>query len=122
MEVWRQVDDGTGMMRTIMYRYPLDVVGCPPSTMVREVQRCRFDESSQNLLLDTSCQSLDVPYGTYFTIENRLRFSPEAKGCKVDITMQTFFSRSTMLEWKINSNAVSETKLSWEGWRKMFAS
>ena len=118
MEKWKEADDGTGMMRTIMYRYPLNVVGAPPSTMIREVQRCRFDPGSNELLLDTSCQSLDVPYGTYFTIENRLMFTPrhDNLSCKLEITMQTFFSRSTMLEWKINSNSISSTKESWEGW------
>ena len=117
MEAWKEVDAGSGMMRTLMYRYPLDVVGCPPSTAIREVQRCRYDPESKELLLDTSCQSLEVPYGTYFTIENRLKFTPGGTmGCRLDITMQTFFSRSTMLEWKINSNAISSTKESWEGW------
>jgi len=119
VDPWTPVSDGaqgSGMMRTTMYRYPLNVVGCPPSTMIREVQKVRFDEEGNIMMVDTSCQSLDVPYGTYFTIENRLKITAAPEGCRVDITMQTFFSRSTFMEWKINSNAIASTKESWEGW------
>lgn len=115
---WTPVDDGSGAMRTIAYRYPLNEAMCPESTMVREVQRCKFDLESKALLLDTSCQSLDVPYGTSFTIESRLHFTadPSGKGCHCSITMQTFFSRSTMLEWKITSNAVRGSRDTWNSW------
>lgn len=115
---WTPGEDGTGAMRTLCYRFPLNVTGAPPSTMIREVQRCRYDKASSQLLLDTSCQSLDVPYGSYFSIENRLHFTPtgDGKSCHCEITMQTKFSRSTMLEWKINSNAIASTRESWIDW------
>jgi hypothetical protein len=98
VDPWADPDAGSGMMRETMYRYPLNQVGCPPSTMIREVQRCRYDEERDELLLDTSCQSLDVPYGLYFTIENRLRFKPGEGGSQLDITMQTNFTKSTWME------------------------
>eukprot|EP00658_Telonema_sp_P-2_P014013 TRINITY_DN15313_c0_g1_i3.p1 TRINITY_DN15313_c0_g1~~TRINITY_DN15313_c0_g1_i3.p1 ORF type:complete len:296 (-),score=83.17 TRINITY_DN15313_c0_g1_i3:86-973(-) len=70
----------SGWVRELSFRYPLDGIPmCPPSTMVHEVQQARLCAESDRLVISYSVQSLDVPYGTYFTVETKHVFSPILK-------------------------------------------
>eukprot|EP00656_Telonema_subtile_P007639 TRINITY_DN13588_c0_g1_i2.p1 TRINITY_DN13588_c0_g1~~TRINITY_DN13588_c0_g1_i2.p1 ORF type:complete len:413 (-),score=98.47 TRINITY_DN13588_c0_g1_i2:162-1400(-) len=106
-----------GWIRELNFRYPLDGIPmCPPSTMVHEVQHCRLCSETDTLVVAYSVQSLDVPYGTYFTVETRHEFAPHPDGCKLSISMEVRFSKSTFLEGKIRSNTLSRESDRWKEW------
>lgn len=117
ISAWDQPTGREGWIRELNFRYPLDGIPmCPPSTMVHEVQHCRFCPESENLVLSYSVQSLDVPYGTYFTVETRHQFKPKGEHCELSISMEVRFSKSTFLQSKIASNTLSRESERWKEW------
>ncbi len=89
------------------------------SDVVVLVQIHRYHLQRDRLIIDTSMQMLDAPYGDYFRVESQ--WVVAAKGdtrCTVRVCAKAVFSKSTILKSTISSRTLSGMTESFGGWVK----
>lgn len=123
---WKNTELGSS--REISIRAP--VTGAPmlapDSTRVFKTQRKKWISGStphEVLILDTSQSMSDIPYGDYFTIEERWLVGPQIESqsvkSEVIVSCEAKFHKSTMFKGTITSRAKQDIKEACELWRKM---
>lgn len=107
---WRRGDDGS-VTREVNFRRPLGYKLGPKETRVREIQRYFFTESD-GVVVEIQGENLDVPYGSYFIVESFFEMEPLNEGLQTQLvaSVSVHFLKSTMLQGKIESGALDETK------------
>ncbi len=116
IEVGKWKDSEIGMSRQLRFRTPIKGVSFgPKSTMVNKTQRYDWlpeegkegkEDSEDNgiLVVDSSCSMLDIPYGDYFTVEDRFRVLPAGEDkCTLIVSFKVKWEKSTMLKGTIES-------------------
>ena len=79
---------------------------------------------THTLVLHTSSTSWDVPYASYFTVEDRfvVRSVPEDPSkCILRVYLEVHFSRSTIIRSMINKNARKAATAAYREWYEMAA-
>ena len=120
-------DTELGSTREISIRAP--VTGAPmlapDSTRVFKTQRKQWHGMGDNqvLVFDTSQSMSDIPYGDYFTIEERWIVRPMCdgkwKGCEFVATVELKFHKYTMFKGVIVARAKKDIKEANDLWAKM---
>ena len=120
-------DTELGSTREISIRAPVTgaPMMAPDSTRVFKTQRKQWHGmgNDQVLVFDTSQSMSDIPYGDYFTIEERWIVRPmsdgEWKGCEFIATIELKFCKYTMFKSVIVSRAKKDIKESNDLWVTM---
>ena len=74
------------------------------------------------LIFHTSSTSWDVPYGSYFTVEDRFVVEPSSGSedrCRLRVFLQVKFTRSTILKGMITKNARKLSQIAYREWCDM---
>lgn len=70
-------------------------------------------------VVETSTRLADIPYGDYFSVEDRWTIVPHAddtSACQVTIELKVVFGKSTFWKSTIESRAISDNKDKWKQW------
>lgn len=108
---WRSNGSNCGY-RTQSFRIPVDSSLISGSTRVNAVEQYRLNHDATNLILLSQVVSLDVPYGTYFTAETKIKVlqSPtHPNHCEFRAFIGVHFAKETMFRHMIESSCVEET-------------
>eukprot|EP01113_Clastostelium_recurvatum_P038176 TRINITY_DN5673_c0_g1_i5.p1 TRINITY_DN5673_c0_g1~~TRINITY_DN5673_c0_g1_i5.p1 ORF type:complete len:843 (-),score=183.14 TRINITY_DN5673_c0_g1_i5:19-2547(-) len=99
--------------RSMSFRTPISFKIGPKSTRVQQTQRCVMH--GDELIIETSSVSKDVPYGDCFTLDNMLLIAPTGhKQCEVRISSKVKFSKSVWgMGGVIEKNAIGGNKDFW---------
>lgn len=111
---WYRAQDGY-MTRDVSFRRPLGYKIGPKETRVKEKQRYSFTTNG-SVIIELEGQNLDAPYGDYFVVESFFELIPHDNGTKTLFvaSIAVHFSKSTILRGKIESGALTETKLAFQ--------
>ncbi|KAL2609524.1 hypothetical protein R1flu_028097 [Riccia fluitans] len=108
-----------GRARDISFRHPINFYFGPKATYCHESQRYRMYRHS-HLVLETSQQMTDIPYGDYFRVE--VRWDVEnlhgrgSKHCFVRISLGVSFCKKTVWKGKIEQGTYDESKEAYTTW------
>lgn len=95
-----------GITREVTYILKLNAPMGPPTTRTKEVHR--YHLARDQVIIDTSMQMLDAPYGDYFRVESHWTIASKgAHACTVNIKANAVFSKSTLLKGTISSRTLS---------------
>lgn len=110
MTDWRRGEDGY-MTREVKFCRPLNLKIGPKETRVQEEQRYSFMNDG-GVIVEVQGENLDVPYATYFVVESFYELHPHGDGSKTlfILSVAVYFKKSTLLQGKIESSTLSETK------------
>lgn len=112
-------DETYGFSRSLQFRVPVEAPIGPNSTRVDVLQRLRHLETG-NKILETSTRLEDIPYGDYFTVEDRWTIqSIRDEKCRVKFEIAIAFTKSTIWKSKIESRAKEDCKLKFQKWCQM---
>jgi hypothetical protein len=106
-----------GITRDVTYTLKLSAPMGPPTTRTEEIHRYHLQRD--RLIIDTSMQMLDAPYGDYFRVESQ--WVVQSKGdskCTVRVCAKAVFSKSTILKSTISSRTLSGMTESFGVWMK----
>lgn len=70
-------------------------------------------------VVETSTRLADIPYGDYFSVEDRWTIVPhadDASACQVTIELKVVFGKSTFWKSTIESRAIGDNKEKWKRW------
>jgi hypothetical protein len=70
-------------------------------------------------VVETSTRLADIPYGDYFSVEDRWTIVPhagDARACQVTIELKVVFGKSTFWKSTIESRAIGDNKEKWKQW------
>ncbi|CAM6091243.1 unnamed protein product [Calypogeia fissa] len=108
-----------GHARDISFRHPINFYFGPKSTYCHESQRFRVYRNS-HLVLETSQQMTDIPYGDYFRVEVRWDvYRLCGKGsyhCFVRVSLGINFLKKTVWKGKIEQGTHDESKEAYTTW------
>uniref|UniRef100_A0A7I4EKP1 VASt domain-containing protein n=1 Tax=Physcomitrium patens TaxID=3218 RepID=A0A7I4EKP1_PHYPA len=108
-----------GHARDISFRHPINFYFGPKSTYCHEAQRFRVYRNN-HLVLETSQQMTDIPYGDYFKVEVRWdveRFIDNGQfHSLVRVSLDVTFSKKTMWKSKIEQGTYDESKEAYTTW------
>ena len=116
---WGENEELGGYTREFKFRFkvPPPSVGASHSRCVR-VQRYEYKEENK-LFFASSSRALDVPYGTYFTVEDEWNISevtPEK--CLLRCAVKVVFSKSTIFKRAVISRTKTDVTKDMESWLK----
>eukprot|EP00357_Protocruzia_adherens_P017642 CAMPEP_0115014802 /NCGR_PEP_ID=MMETSP0216-20121206/26323_1 /TAXON_ID=223996 /ORGANISM="Protocruzia adherens, Strain Boccale" /LENGTH=438 /DNA_ID=CAMNT_0002384667 /DNA_START=1 /DNA_END=1317 /DNA_ORIENTATION=- len=115
---WEDSPDLGGFTRTLKLRKSLKGIPFgPDSTRVHKIQT--YERSEKRLVLNGCSNSLDVPYGSYFQVEDRwevLAIPDRPEHCLLTISYYVNFLKNTFLRSKIESSTMSECTKDCENW------
>ncbi|RLN98815.1 hypothetical protein BBJ28_00001408 [Nothophytophthora sp. Chile5] len=107
-----------GMTRSLQFRVPIEAPIGPKSSQV-DVLQC-LKESEHNMrVVESSTRLVDIPYGDYFSVEDRWTIVPHASdpnACKLFIELKVVFGKSTFWKKTIEARAISDNKAKWQKW------
>ena len=107
-----------GVTRDVKYVIKLTGPVGPPTTRTEEIHR--YHLTKERLIIDTSMNMLDAPYGDYFRVESQwVVTAKEDKKCLVKISAKAVFSKSTMLKSTISSKTLQGMTESFTLWVKL---
>lgn len=108
-----------GHVRDILFRHPIKFYFGSKSTHCQEAQRFRVYRNS-HLVVETSQQMNDIPYGDYFRVEGRWDVEKVSDGgiseCVLRIYVNVAFSRKTFWKGKIEQGTFEECKEAYTAW------
>ncbi|GAB9468490.1 hypothetical protein Gpo141_00005806 [Globisporangium polare] len=107
-----------GMTRSLQFRVPVDAPIGPKSSRVDVLQCVKTGEQNVRVV-ETSTRLVDIPYGDYFSVEDRWTLVPSGsnqKSCKLFIELKVVFSKSTFWKSKIETRAIADNKTKWLLW------
>lgn len=70
-------------------------------------------------VVETSTRVVDIPYGDYFSVEDRWTIVPDTENpnqCKVTIELKVVFAKSTFWKSAIEGRAIGDNKAKWKEW------
>ncbi|KAG0558566.1 hypothetical protein KC19_10G038300 [Ceratodon purpureus] len=108
-----------GHARDISFRHPINFYFGPKSTYCHEAQRFRVYRNN-HMVLETSQQMTDIPYGDYFRVE--VRWDVERLDCNgqfhsiVRVSIDVTFSKKTFWKSKIEQGTYDESKGAYNTW------
>lgn len=106
-----------GTVRDVSYTLKLSAPMGPPTTRTEEVHR--YHLTRDRLIIDTSMQMLDAPYGDYFRVESQWVIQAIEDGrSSARVSAKAVFSKSTMLKGTISSRTLSGMTESFGVWMK----
>eukprot|EP00250_Pteridium_aquilinum_P013254 c21233_g1_i1 orf=637-2628(-) len=112
-------DQHFGHVRDVLFRHPIKVYLGSKASNCQEVQRYRIYRNS-HLLVETSQQMNDIPYGDYFRVEGRWDVVPlTGRGtphCVVRVFVDVSFSKKTVWKGKIELGTYDECKEVYAAW------
>ena len=114
-EPWKQNEDG-GKTRLLCFNSVLHGIPVgPPSTRMTELQW--YSLSLDTLVVETVQNSLDVPYGDFFDVENRWEFVRSIQG-GVDVTVKAgvYFKKKTWLKSQVETTTLKKCKECHKAW------
>ncbi|XP_052210962.1 protein VASCULAR ASSOCIATED DEATH 1, chloroplastic isoform X2 [Diospyros lotus] len=118
--LWYQ-HDRFGHARDVTFQHPIKIYLGAKFGSCQEVQKFRVYRNS-NLVVETSQEVSDVPYGDYFKVEGRWdvqRDGDDSKdGCMLRVYINVAFSKNTMWKGKIVQNTVEECRDAYAVWIK----
>ncbi|BBN19713.1 hypothetical protein MPTK1_8g12980 [Marchantia polymorpha subsp. ruderalis] len=108
-----------GRARDISFRHPINFYFGPKATYCHESQRFRVYRNS-HLVLETSQQMTDIPYGDYFRVEVRWDveklFGRGSNHCFVRVSLGVSFCKKTVWKGKIEQGTYDESKEAYTTW------
>ncbi|CAM6022337.1 unnamed protein product [Sphagnum balticum] len=108
-----------GHARDISFRHPIKFYFGPKSTYCHESQRFRVYRNN-HLVLETSQQMTDIPYGDYFRVEVRWDverlFGRGRCHCFVRVSLDVSFLKKTIWRSKIEQGTFDESKEAYKTW------
>lgn len=108
-----------GHVRDVLFRHPIKFYFGSRSTHCQEVQRFRVYRNS-HLVVETSQQMSDIPYGDYFRVEGRWDVENVSNGgiseCVLRIFVNVAFSRKTFWKGKIEQGTFEECREAFTTW------
>eukprot|EP00250_Pteridium_aquilinum_P013255 c21233_g2_i1 orf=927-2954(-) len=112
-------DQHFGHVRDVSFRHPVKVYFGPKASNCQEVQRYRIYQNN-HLIVETSQQMNDIPYGDYFRVEGRWDVVPvtdkATPHCAVHIIVDVSFSKKTVWKGKIEQGTYDECKDVYATW------
>lgn len=114
-EPWKLNEDG-GKRRLLRFNSVLHGIPVgPPSTRMTELQW--YSLSLDTLVVETVQNSLDVPYGDFFDVENRWEFARSLQG-GVDVTVKAgvYFKKKTWLKSQVETTTLKKCKECHKAW------
>lgn len=114
MKEWQRGDDSY-MCRDVSFRRPIGLRIGPKETRVNEKQRYSFTDRG-GVIIEVQGENLDVPYGNYFIVESFFELNPHGDGTQTlfVLSVAVHFSKSCILQGKIESGTLTETKTTYE--------
>ncbi|GMP42620.1 hypothetical protein CsSME_00012303 [Camellia sinensis var. sinensis] len=110
-----------GHARDVSFQHPIKIYFGAKYGSCQEVQKFRVYRNS-HLVIETSQEVRDVPYGDYFHVEGLWdveRDGDESKeGCIVRVYVNVVFSKKTMWKGKIVQTTVEEARDAYVVWMK----
>ena len=105
-----------GTTRNVFYTLKLSGPIGPPTTRTEEVHRYHLQKD--RLIIDTSMNMLDAPYGDYFRVESQwiVALKEDQKSSNVRISAKAVFSKSTIMKGTISSRTLSGMTESFKFW------
>lgn len=108
-----------GHVRDILFQHPIKFYFGSKSTHCQEAQRFRVYRNS-HLVVETSQQMNDIPYGDYFRVEGRWDAEKVSDGgiseCILRIYVNVAFSRKTFWKGKIEQGTFEECREAYTTW------
>lgn len=108
-----------GHVRDLSFRHPINFYFGPKATYCQEVQRYRVYRNS-HLIVETSQQMNDIPYGDHFRVEGRWDvinlLDRDTPHCSVRISVDVSFSKKTVWKGKIEQGTFDECKEAFSTW------
>lgn len=112
-------DQHFGHVRDVSFRHPVKVYFGPKASNCQEVQRYRIYQNN-HLIVETSQQMNDIPYGDYFRVEGRWDVVPVTNNvtphCAVSVFVDVAFSKKTVWKGKIEQGTYDECKDVYATW------
>ncbi|TMW66523.1 hypothetical protein Poli38472_004288 [Pythium oligandrum] len=109
-----------GSTRSMQFRVPVESPIGPKSTLVDVVQCSKTEKNVR--LIESSTRLVDIPYGDYFSVEDRWSIVPhptDTNACTLTIELKVVFSKSTFWKSTIESRAIADNKTKWMRWVQM---
>ena len=105
-----------GTTRNVFYVLKLSGPIGPPTTRTKEVHRYHLQKD--RLIIDTSMNMLDAPYGDYFRVESQwmINLNPDGQSSHVRISAKAVFMKSTMMKGTISSRTLAGMTESFKFW------
>ena len=113
---WKSAELGSTREISIRAKVQGAPILAPDTTRVFKTQRRQWHGSGEHevLVIDTSMSMSDIPYGDYFSIEERWILTPLTSGtwtgCKLQCSAHVKFAKSTMFKGTISSRAKKDVK------------
>jgi hypothetical protein len=117
----RSEDESLGQTRSLQFRVPIDSPIGPNSSLVDSLQ-CHKTSDRGVHTIETSTRLVDIPYGDYFSVEDRWTVVPVARApnqCSLTIELKVVFTRSTFWKGQIEARAIADNKAKWLKWVEM---
>lgn len=112
-------DQHFGHVRDVSFRHPVKVYFGPKASNCQEVQRYRIYQNN-HLIVESSQQMNDIPYGDYFRVEGRWDVVPvmdkATPHCAVRVFVDVSFSKKTVWKGKIEQGTYDECKDVYATW------
>ncbi|MCO5603637.1 hypothetical protein L7F22_057788 [Adiantum nelumboides] len=112
-------DQHFGHVRDVSFCHPVKVYLGPKASNCQEVQRYRIYQNN-HLIVETSQQMNDIPYGDYFRVEGRWEVVPAMNKatphCVVHVFVDVSFSKKTVWKGKIEQGTYDECKDVYATW------
>ncbi|XVF79759.1 hypothetical protein PTKIN_Ptkin15bG0015500 [Pterospermum kingtungense] len=114
--------DKFGRVRDVTFKHPIKVYLGAKFGSCQEAQKFRIYKNS-HLVIETSQEISDVPYGDYFRVEGlwdveRYSDGPE-EGCILKVYVNVAFSKSTVWKGKIEQSTLEECREAYATWIQM---
>ncbi|XP_011089290.1 protein VASCULAR ASSOCIATED DEATH 1, chloroplastic [Sesamum indicum] len=108
-----------GHTRDVSFQHPIKLYFGSRFGSCQEVQKCRVYRDC-HLIVDTSQEINDVPYGDYFTVEARWDVEKDGNdsrpGCILRVYINVAFSKKTMWKGKIVQSTLEECREAYAIW------
>ncbi|XP_044503062.1 protein VASCULAR ASSOCIATED DEATH 1, chloroplastic-like isoform X2 [Mangifera indica] len=115
---WKPHDE-FGHARDVSFQHPIKIYFGPKFGSCAEIQKFRVYKNS-HLVIATSQEINDVPYGDYFCVEGLWdveRYGNESKeGCILRVYVNVAFSKKTVWKGKIVQSTLEECREAYEAW------
>ena len=115
VEAWKP-HETFGQTRNLFYILKLSGPIGPPTTRTEEVHRYHLQKD--RLIIDTSMNMLDAPYGDYFRVESQwiINLNEDGTSSHIRISAKAVFMKSTMMKGTISSRTLAGMTESFKFW------
>ncbi|KAB2595342.1 GRAM domain-containing protein 1A-like [Pyrus ussuriensis x Pyrus communis] len=114
--------DKFGFSRDVSFQHPIKIYFGAKFGSCQELQKFRFHRNS-HLVIETSQEINDVPYGDYFRVEGFWDIERDPDGskdcCNLKIYVNVAFSKRTVWKGKIVQSTMEECREVFETWINM---